>query len=1122
MRQFFNQCPRISTLWCAGLIIAFQLTASGCGSCSSDGGIEPDGMTATCGNGALDTGEECDTGELRSDTIANECRLDCRLPYCGDGVVDLGEECEAALSSECAASCRVDVTGFLDLRLSAEMPPTSPDSVHQMIPVGDTGKVLMSALGAGRSSELFIVDADGSNRRRLGPVLSDGARISNVVVAASQQRVLYLSDYASRGYLELYSVRTDGTGLVRLNPQLVAGGQVSSFGLSPDETRVIYLAQVETFGQTELFTVGLDGTENLKLSGLLPEDGDVIAHHSQYDHSVRPRFTSDSSRVVFLANGADGAWELFAVDVDGGNLLTISGAMVTGGQVGVGTSAWTYEVAPDGSGVVYLADQETDGVMELFYVNLDGTGLRKINQALPDSTSIGCGSFSSGSCGFSSSGVFVYYGGYGAAGERDAFAANIAAETLINLTEGTAHGPLLESVVLTPDGTRAVYKADEELHSIGLDGSNHVVVVNSVVDGGGIRRQYRITPDSSRVLFAGDLRVDGARQVYAAALDGSGVIELTDVPADGLVASVFDISADSTEVLLQARDSADEPNGLFVATTDGSSLIRITTTTWPMDANGVSRYGWGTTADGSRAVLFAADQTEVARNEPMSVERPWDAPFSLLPDLVSASDVSTYTSTPDSAHWAYVSGPLSQLHVVGSDGKDDVMLEAFTSGSPYQGFVVHFSPDSSRIVYEANGTGIGIRLFSSTLDGVTSVKIGPDADTNSAYRARFTPDSQRILYFEYNDGAGNLISSRLDGTQQVQLNTDLVAGGRVRVVNEASCQVASDSSQVAYVSDEAVDGEHNLYAVNPDGTNHLKISTDGGGVHAGNWLNYQFTPDDSRVVYVAQHDTAGVDELYTAALDGTSVTKLNAALVTGGEVAGELYGDGFKISPDSTKAVYLADQDVAGVNELYSVNIDGTGHAKLNGPIVDGGTIAWVTDAFMISRDSTRVIYQASQDSPGTQELYSARLDGTAQVKLSGTMSSGGNVAYTGYRISSNSQYVVYRADQEVNEKFELFAVRLDGSDRHALTALPADRDVGDFAIMNDSTVIFLADGDTDEVVELYRVSIDGTGLQRLNPALPAGRTITDFAVQPDESAVVFRADPLVHGVFELFSVTLP
>lgn len=85
--------------------------------------------------------------------------------------------------------------------------------------------------------------------------------------------------------------------------------------------------------------------------------------------------------------------------------------------------------------------------------------------------------------------------------------------------------------------------------------------------------------------------------------------------------------------------------------------------------------------------------------------------------------------------------------------------------------------------------------------------------------------------------------------------------------------------------------------------------------------------------------------------------KLSGEMVLDGDV------DDYSISPDSSRVVYLADQDTDEVQELYSVPIGGGTPVKLNGPFVTGGDV-W---PFSISPDSSRVVYRADQ---GTDEVY--------------------------------------------------------------------------------------------------------------------------------------------------------
>lgn len=1110
------------------LTCVLVLAALGMPGCDCSGGIEvasnPDAepVPAVCGDSELGAGEECDSGDLRSDTLANECRLDCRLPWCGDGVVDLGEECETALTPSCSTTCRVDTSAFLALKISEDMEPRSVESMRSITPFDDSGRVILMVEGAG-SAELAIVNGDGTGRIRLSPIAPKGASIRNLLVAPTQDRVLYLSNHLNLAEPAIYSVRSNGTGLMRLNPETLEGGGVVAFWLSPDETQVIYIANEEDPTKSELFSIRLDGTGHVKLNGPLPDYGQVRSY-STYTHSVNPKFSPDSSKVLFQADVAvEGARELFVADVEGGGLLRLSADMVTGGQVGDAGYDWSFAVSPDSSGVVYLADQETDDVMELFYVKLDGSGQRKLNRPLVADTSVDCGGFEVSYCSFAASGDFLYYNaqheGYD---PWRLLAVNVADGELLELSDGAR----IANFELTPDEARVVYRALEGLLVVNLDGSNRTLVNGPVVEGGRVFAGYKITPDSQKLIFAGEIDTVGVAEIYAASLDGSGTVKLNS-ETTGMVESDFAISADSSAVVFRARTDASQPHDLFVVQTDGGNLTQVTEDPWPTGARGIRSVAWYQEGASSR-LLFAADFTQVERYEAVSTNTVGGDRITLLSELVTATDVVRFDTTPNSSHVVYVTGvdtgflsTLSEIHTVASDGNNDVLIDSYPKTAAAQRYTLHLSPDSNHLAYEAYERLASHALFTCEMDGSAKLKIAPVADTDSAYRARFTPDSQRLLYLEYGAAGGNLMSSLLDG-QRAQINGDLVTGGGVVIVNAASSQVAANSSRVAYIADEEVKNQYDVYATDPDGGNHVKISRDGGGVYHGTALNYHFSPDASRVVYLAEHDTPGVSELYAAVPDGTGVTKISGPMVNGGDVATTSTDVAFKITADSSKVVYIADQDTDQLREIYSVGLDGANGVKLSGTPVEGGGLGYSRAPYLLSADSSRVVYLSRQDEPDVWELYSVGLDGSGLVKLNGTMVEGGDVMQPGnFAISPDSLYLVYLADQQVDGKNELFAARLDGTDKHALTSFADERDVTKFAILGDSSVVFLADGESDEVVEVFSVQIDGSGLRRLAPALPTGRTTTEFSVLADESAVLLRADAIEHGVFELFSVSL-
>jgi Tol biopolymer transport system component len=439
-----------------------------------------------------------------------------------------------------------------------------------------------------------------------------------------------------------------------------------------------------------------------------------------------------------------------------------------------------------------------------------------------------------------------------------------------------------------------------------------------------------------------------------------------------------------------------------------------------------------------------------------------------------------------------------------------------------------FSPDGRTVVYQADQETDGVvNLYSVLVEGGAPVQLNPLLPSGrSVANFQISPDGSRVVYTADQDldNVTELYSVPIGGPAWagVKLNSSLVLNGNVQTFG-----ISPDSQRVVYLADQQTDGIVELYRVPLDGS-ATAIKLNGTLVPNGNVLNCKISPDSQRVVYLADQQTDGIVELYSVPLDGSAAEiKLNKTLVSQGHISN------FGISPNSQRVVYVADQDTYNVFELYSVPIGGpaANGIKLNGSLVLGGNVDRIF--INISPDSSRVVYQADQQTDGVFELYSVPLAGPASagVKLNGPLVPGGNVDFI-IRISQDSSRVVYRADQQTDEIFELYSVPLtgpaSGGDKLNGPLVVGGNVTGTygFHISPDSQrVVYTADQDTNNVTELYSVPLGGPASAgvKLNGPLVAGGNVDlfDFRISPDSSRVVYKADQDTNNVTELYSVPL-
>jgi Tol biopolymer transport system component len=249
---------------------------------------------------------------------------------------------------------------------------------------------------------------------------------------------------------------------------------------------------------------------------------------------------------------------------------------------------------------------------------------------------------------------------------------------------------------------------------------------------------------------------------------------------------------------------------------------------------------------------------------------------------------------------------------------------------------------------------------------------------------------------------------------------------------------APDNSRIAFLADKKTPDQSELFSVRPDGSD-LRVVSEVGA--SDNVIDYAWAPDASLLAYIADEDTAAF-ELFTARPDGS----FSSIPVSGAAMAGDV--DAFSWAPNSDFIAYRADQNIAGRFELF-VALPGVTHSgvQVSGPMAPVLPNGFVRD-FTWAPDSTRVAYLADQVTSGQVELFSSTPDGVTNDVVSGPIiPAAGDVQaptppFSGaaFLWSPDAGRLAYRADQEIDEVFEVFTSRPDGSEN---TKISQDLTVG-------------------------------------------------------------------------------
>lgn len=388
----------------------------------------------------------------------------------------------------------------------------------------------------------------------------------------------------------------------------------------------------------------------------------------------------------------------------------------------------------------------------------------------------------------------------------------------------------LDSYAIRHDSNQMVYSASK-------DGKQYLAVYNLeteqtrlITGGQSDDVQPNLSPNGKQVVFRSDREGGG---IFTLALDGTDYFKL----AGGQPYDAYpEWSPDGNRIAFMGYDN-EGGRQVFVMNANGQNRTLLSS---PTRAGKSLIGGLAWSPDGKTLLFRSGDENR----EIYSMDAEGRAPTRLTtsPDYDSSPSLS-----PDGSLVAYTKNGL--IAVMNLDGSNARMVGAVAGSDPA------WSPNGKQLVFAAlNEKGNGRSLAVINLDGTGLRQLGnPDVFD---YWPSFSPDGQRITFFRYEDGRGQIFVVNADGSNL----KNLTPPGEYHEWPSWS----PDGKQIAYLNRS--DTAPGIWTMNADGSNAVRSVRVEYPLANLSWHDgyFLFTTEEN-----------GSEDLYRVTLDDTkTVTRL--------------------------------------------------------------------------------------------------------------------------------------------------------------------------------------------------------------------------------------------------------
>jgi len=473
---------------------------------------------------------------------------------------------------------------------------------------------------------------------------------------------------------------------IKISGAMVNGGNVTAFGVPKATTdlQAIFIADRVTDGRPQIWTTFWTGfapsdrTGTALLAGESVDAFDVVASTSFY---------------IFYSATRAGKRDLWVTPING----NFAPSKISGTAVGSGVVNF---VAGDDLGVLYIAEQDTASVRELYRTTqsgFSGFGTGKMSGALVTGGAVKAYRAAPGST------RIVFIAAKESATRDDLYMVSYTSPgTQTKLSDTMVPGGNVRDFQISADGTRVVYLADRdtdnkpELYSVAITGGA-VTKLSSTMAGAGVK-SFAISADSSHVVFTADRETANIDELYSVPITGGSLTKLNQaLVTNGRVRS-FRLSADGQRTAYLADAEAATAPELYATPVAGGAVIKLSGTRNDGDVK-----DFALSPDSTR-VAFRANYDSISSIDLYSVPLSGGPRVKLTEYGPNSGMVSTFAFTPDSQRLVHLvripAVSVPQLESAFASGGGRVRL----SGEMIRGgFVSAFtiSADSSTVVFQA-------------------------------------------------------------------------------------------------------------------------------------------------------------------------------------------------------------------------------------------------------------------------------------------------------------------------------------------------------------------------------------------------------------------------------------